>query len=118
MAVKNKALTDEEIIKAFYIVIESKGKDAVFANVDIKKEGSCEYKHIALTFDDILDLLNRQQAELDFAKTINALQMEELQKEQAEIERLNAKIKSVYKELQRIALMTAPLDKKEKEREG
>ncbi len=65
MAVKNKILTDKEIIKAFNIVVESKGKDAVFANVNIKKEASCEYKHIALTFGDILDLLNRQNAEME-----------------------------------------------------
>lgn len=36
----------------------------------------------------------------------------ELQEAQAEIERLNAKIKSLYKEIERIALMTTATDEK------
>ena len=59
----DKKLTDKEIVKALEIFVNSVGKGFVFANVDIKKDGVNEFKHIDLSFDEIFDLINRLQAE-------------------------------------------------------
>ena len=56
-------LTDSEIAKAFEIFVNSVGKGLVFANVDMKKDGINEFKHIDLSFDEIFDLINHLEAE-------------------------------------------------------
>ena len=56
-------MEDKEIVKALEIFVNSVGKGFVFANVDIKKDGVNEFKHIDLSFDEIFDLINRLQAE-------------------------------------------------------
>ena len=45
---------------------------------------------INLYCTNAINKINSQQADIEFGKTINHLQMEELQEEQAEIERLKA----------------------------
>lgn len=80
-------MTDKEIIKALECCVKapycSKKTDCPYKGID-----NCVKKHTL----DAIDLINRQQADLEFAKKINALQMEELQKAQAEIERLNSPV--------------------------
>lgn len=58
-------MTDNEIIKALEIFVNSVGKDFVFANVNIKKDGINDFKHIDLSYDEIFALINRQQADIE-----------------------------------------------------
>jgi hypothetical protein len=68
-----------------------------------------------------LDLINRLKAKNKEFDEKNVIQMgaidwqaKEINRQKAEIERLQEKIKSLYKELERTALMTAERDIKEK----
>ena len=56
-------MEDKEIVKALEIFFNGGGKGFVFANVEIKKDEINEFKHIALSYDVIFDLVNRLQAE-------------------------------------------------------
>lgn len=60
----DKKLTDTEIKKALEIFVNSVGKGFVFANVNIKKDGINDFKHIDLSYDEIFDLINRLEAEI------------------------------------------------------
>ncbi len=71
-------MTDNEIVKALEIFVNSVGKGFVFANVDIKKDGINEFKHIDLSYDEILDLINRQKAEIERLKESNRILTQEI----------------------------------------
>ena len=82
-------MTDSEIIKAFEICNNSSLNCSDGCPYHKKEIGHyCLYR----LNSDALDLIHRQKAE---------------------IERLNVKIKDVYKELERIALMSVATDSKE-----
>ena len=61
----DKKLTDNEIIKAFEVFVGRIGKGLIFAKLDVKIDGTDEFKHIELSFDNIFDLINRQKAEIE-----------------------------------------------------
>lgn len=75
-------MTDNEIIKALEYCQSETTENCNKCPLVFK--GACQQECLRKAFD----LINRQQADLEFAKNINALQMEELMKAQAEIERL------------------------------
>lgn len=56
--------------------------------------------------------VNSQQTEIDILIRKKETLRDEIAEQQAEIERLREKIKSLYKEMVRIALMTAETDEK------
>ena len=58
-------MTDNEIIKAFEVFVGRIGKGLIFAKLDLKIDGTDNFKHIALSFDDIFDLINRLKAEIE-----------------------------------------------------
>lgn len=120
---KDKTLTDNEIVKASentevkkikaiypHIVvggsadkpcysidwfnIETKTMHTGYSSYNLKTVQEWLKEYFEVVEDDIENLINRQKAEN---------------------ENLNAKIKSIYKELQRIALMTVATDSKEME---
>ena len=53
-----------------------------------------EIDKVRVVYNALLILLKQQQADIKFAKTLNALQMEELQNARVEIARLNKCVKS------------------------
>lgn len=75
-------MTDNEIIKALEYCQSETTENCNKCPLVFK--GACQQECLRKA----LDLINRQQADLEFAKNINALQMEELQKAQADNERL------------------------------
>jgi len=84
----DKKLTDSEIVKALEIFVNSVGKGFIFANVDIKKDGINEFKHIDLSYDEIFDLINRLQDENNRAVDLIFSKNEIIENQKAEIERL------------------------------
>ena len=83
-------ISDAQIIKALQKV---KGHQIVTGNVCVETN-----TFDCVTVAQLIEIYNRQQADLEFAKKINALQMEELQKAQAEIEKLRKKNKTLVVE--------------------
>ena len=78
-----KKLTDEEIVKAFECCTH---EDILCDECPIGSSRCYPGGINAMALG--LDLIKRQKADLEFAKNINHLQIEELQSQKAEIERL------------------------------
>ncbi len=111
-------MSDNEIVKAF----ESLYKKLLNVKYDLKIT-----RKEFLALNSVDTLINRQKAEIEklqvviFKKedlmqtllTEKQAYYDELVSSKAEIERLNAKIKTLYGELERVALMTVETNSKE-----
>ncbi len=74
-------MTDDEIIEILEICVNKTETFVIHRNAN-----TLDYDKV--TIKDILGVINRQKADLKLAENINHLQMEELQSQKAEIERL------------------------------
>ena len=83
-------MTNAEIIKALECCL---AKDVVNDRCDECPNLAMGAYCMDRMLKDALNLINRQKAEIEFAKNINHLQMEELQTANSEIERLNGLLK-------------------------
>jgi uncharacterized protein (DUF305 family) len=102
-------MTDNEIVKALECC-------AVHGLLKCEK---CPKKNEGVTCmyalsKDALDLINRQKAEIAKLEKVEKYADKTIKAQAAEIEKLEAKIKDLYKEMERIALMTVPTDSKER----
>ena len=81
-------MNDADIIKALECCVKSAHLGECFENkCPLVSEEGCKVGKETL-YPYALDLINRQKADLKIAENINHLQMEELQSQKAEIERL------------------------------
>ena len=103
-------MPENEIIKA----LENCGNKGECNKCPLKNLGNGISLCIPHLTQSALDLINRQKAEIDILIRKKEALRDEIAEQQAEIERLREKIKSLYKELERIALMTVERDIKEK----
>lgn len=83
---------------------------------DMCKECREEHRQLAKWLEELKEgreIINRQKAEIDILIRKKDTLQDDIAEKDVEIERLNAKIKYLYKEIERIALMTVPTDRKE-----
>ena len=98
-------MTDAEIIKALECCVSHKGIEACKSSCPFHEQELCIEDGDAL-LKHSLDLINRQKAEIDILIRKKETLRDEIAEQQEEIERLREKIKSLYNEMVRIALMT------------